>query len=164
MRTTLLLLAFLTLSPALALPPLTGRANRTTAALPVNLPDPYDYRVGEALILEVYGYGRPAPLRYYVVCVREATLAALYPIRHTGRMEPQTLTYTAGNVDLVFEPDVRTTWEDWQAVLVAGLSRLLGRQLEREFQFIVIKEGQPDHLGRGWLMLNTEAQAVLDTA
>ncbi|KAL8909486.1 MAG: hypothetical protein Q9207_000166 [Kuettlingeria erythrocarpa] len=164
MRTTFLLLTFLTLSPALALPLRTSQANRPTAALPVNLPDPYDYRVGAALILEVYDYGKPVPFRYSVACVRDAILAALYPIQHAGRMEPQELKFTAGNVDLVFRPDVRTSWDDWQAVLVTGLSHLLGRQLATEFQFIVVREGLPDHLGRGWLMLNAEARAGLDTA
>lgn len=75
-------------------------------------------------------------------------------------MGAQTLKYTAGNVDLVFNPDVRTTWEDWQAVLVTGLSYILGRHLESEFQFIVVMQGHRDHFGRGWLMLNTEARGL----
>lgn len=161
MITSLLLLACLTFSPAIALPPPLRPVNRTTAAANhLNLPDPYDFRVGGDLILEVYDYGRPVPFRYSGACVRDAKLATFLPIRHSGPMGAQTLKYTAKNVDLVFKPDVRTTWEDWQAVLVVGLSHFVWGQLRREFQFILVMEGQEDHWGRGWLMLNTEARGL----
>ncbi|KAL8758593.1 MAG: hypothetical protein Q9184_003886, partial [Pyrenodesmia sp. 2 TL-2023] len=115
---SLLLLASLTFFRAFALPPPLRPINRTAAAANLlNLPDPFDYWVTVDLILEVYDYGKLAPFRYSVACVREAILASLHPIRHSGPMGAQTLKYTAGNVDLVFNPDMRTRWEDWQAVL-----------------------------------------------
>lgn len=128
-------------------------------------PDPYDFIIGNLLIVEFYGYRDKVDFANMESCVDDANHEVIQKVlvdQGQAPMGTDTYFWSSGNVSLSLFPDEQLTWAKWSLV-PAAIRRFVAENGLKGTQFIILWH-ELGPIGYGQIVVSSEAHSLTANA